>query len=127
MGRAPRLSVKERAKLDVMKGLGVTPAEMASRIGRSRQAVNNYLENPQSYGSKKSPGRPPSLTNREKREIVKLASNSVKSAKDVKKELNLSASAETGHQFIPPHHTATDEVCALSDTQPQDCSPRVRP
>nr|pir hypothetical protein K07C6.14 - Caenorhabditis elegans [Caenorhabditis elegans] len=95
MPRGPQLIRDERSKLDVMANLNISTNEMARQINRSRKCVYNYLNSPLSYGQTKRAPRCKVLSSREERNIVKAASNSFKSANDIRKELNLNVSKQT--------------------------------
>jgi transposase len=69
--------------------------QIATTIKRSRNVVQNYLLLKEEYNTKKSPGRPSSLSLRDKRHIVTTASNKRVSAKQVKAELQLPQSEAT--------------------------------
>ncbi|KZC08907.1 hypothetical protein WN55_00301 [Dufourea novaeangliae] len=50
-------------------------AKIAKLVNRSRKVVSDLLKTPTQYGKKKSRGRPRIITNREKRAILRIASN----------------------------------------------------
>lgn len=95
MPRGSQLSVEEQAKLDVMASLNVSKNEMARQINRSRKCVYNYLNNPLGYGQAKRAPRKTILSSRDEGNIYKIASNSFKSANEIRKELKLTASKRT--------------------------------
>lgn len=69
--------------------------EIARKLGRSLCAIQNFLKDRENYGKNKSSGRPKVLSVRETRQVARLASNSMRSANIIKKELRLSASKST--------------------------------
>ncbi|EFP00390.1 hypothetical protein CRE_01407 [Caenorhabditis remanei] len=95
MVRSTRLSLEQQAQIDLMVELGLHFSEMSRRIGRSRDCIRRYVNDPLAYGTAKSPGRPRILNQREERAVVRCASNTVKSANDVIAELDLKASKST--------------------------------
>uniref|UniRef100_A0A1I7XHG5 DDE_3 domain-containing protein n=1 Tax=Heterorhabditis bacteriophora TaxID=37862 RepID=A0A1I7XHG5_HETBA len=76
MGRASTLSLHERGQIKVLSTAGYTVKQIADVIKRSRKAIMNFLRHQEEYGTKKSSGRPSKLNDREKREILRTASNS---------------------------------------------------
>lgn len=95
MGRKSKLSAYEKGKIDALRAQGVSFREIARQLGRSDHVVRNYCSNPQQYGSKSSPGRPKKLSPRQKRDIIRLASNSTKSITQIRHESGVSASKST--------------------------------
>lgn len=73
---------------------------MARRIVRPHQVVVSYLKNPAEYGKKSTKSRKSKLSARDKCEIFRNASNSMKSLKQIKQELNLDVSRETVRQVL---------------------------
>ena len=105
MGRGRRLSLVEQGQIDVLHRLRKSANFIAKQLRRSRTVVQAYLRSPMLYGKKKSSGRPSALSPREKRELVRTASNSMKSANDLKEQLGLAASRWTIRRTIhaSPH------------------------
>lgn len=58
-------------------------AKIAKLLNRSRNVISKLVKNPDNYGKKKSSGRPPALTPRAKRAILRLASNSKMTARQI--------------------------------------------
>lgn len=100
MPRGTILSSSEQANLDLMKQMGVSIQEMSKRIGRTRSCIRRYLQDPRYYGTKSSSGRPRLLTARDERAIVKEASNSMVSAKEIRARLKLNVSGETVRRVL---------------------------
>lgn len=73
---------------------------MARRIVRPHQVVVSYLKNPAEYGKKSTKSRKSKLSARDKCEIFRNASNSMKSLKQIKQELNSEVSRETVRQVF---------------------------
>lgn len=103
MGRSSALSLQEQAQIDCLHRLDFSVRRIAAEIGRSRCAVSNYLSDPVRYASKKSPGRPPKLSSRQRREIVRKASNSMASANEIIVDLGLNVSESTVLRAL--HHS----------------------
>lgn len=83
MGRAKSLTPSEKNIIQRMKNRGFCISDISKNTGRSRKVILNFLKSPESYGTKKSPGRPPALTTREKRAILRVASNSTLTARQI--------------------------------------------
>uniref|UniRef100_A0A8R1HYW8 HTH_Tnp_Tc3_1 domain-containing protein n=1 Tax=Caenorhabditis japonica TaxID=281687 RepID=A0A8R1HYW8_CAEJA len=107
MARAPFLTSVEQAKVDVMHQLGLKLHEMSRQLGRSRNAIRRYVNDPINYGKnqKQFAGRQKKLTSREERNIIKTVSNSPKSLNEVKRELNLCVCRSTVHNVINRSNT----------------------
>ncbi|KAK6011522.1 hypothetical protein OSTOST_02818, partial [Ostertagia ostertagi] len=89
MPRNNRLSMDEQAEIDVMRDLGWSVRRMSQRIDRSRDCIARYLRNPLAYNTKTLTGRPKKLSERDRRSILRLASNSTKTASEIREELGL--------------------------------------
>lgn len=100
MSKGKALTDKEKGKIEAFHRDKVGIREIARRIGRSHQVVLTYLKNPSGYGKNRKKPRKSKLSGREKREIVRTASNSQKSLKQIKQELNLNVCRETIRQVL---------------------------
>ncbi|PIC13099.1 hypothetical protein B9Z55_027975 [Caenorhabditis nigoni] len=100
MGRGKPLTDYEKGIIDANSAAGMSNRQIAISINRSLNVVNNYVNNPLYYGTKKSSGRPSLLSDRDKRNIVRKASNAVTSCSTIKRELDLNASAETVRRVL---------------------------
>uniref|UniRef100_A0A8R1HPC5 HTH_Tnp_Tc3_1 domain-containing protein n=1 Tax=Caenorhabditis japonica TaxID=281687 RepID=A0A8R1HPC5_CAEJA len=78
MGRGNPLT-DEQGLIDANSTLGMSNQQTAVFIGRSLNVVNNYIKDPRHYGTKKPPGQPSLFSDRDKRNIVRKASNAVTS------------------------------------------------
>lgn len=94
MGKRPQLSLRERGKIDAYVELNLSKRDMARRLRRSCHCITTYLNNKEQYG-KKFKGKPPALNPRDKRRVLRAASNSSKSSNVLKRELHLNASRWT--------------------------------
>ena len=77
MGRAKQLTSEEKKIIQRLKCRFNSIAEIARCTGRSRSVITKFLADPNLYGTKKSPGRPPKVSARDKRRILRFASNSL--------------------------------------------------
>lgn len=75
MGRGKKLTDSEMKTIMTLSKENVSISKIAKVIHRSRKVVMNYLKNPEKYGNTKRPGRPAALSAREKRAILRAASN----------------------------------------------------
>uniref|UniRef100_A0A182S022 HTH_Tnp_Tc3_2 domain-containing protein n=1 Tax=Anopheles funestus TaxID=62324 RepID=A0A182S022_ANOFN len=62
---------------------------------RSPKVINNYLKDPKTYGTRKSPGRPKKLSPRDERKIVRAAAHSTKGCRQIKNDLRLNVGKTT--------------------------------
>lgn len=91
MARGSQLSEYEKGRIDEMR-TGNSIRFISRILGRSHNVVLNYLRNPVLYGTKKGIERPSKLSSREKRRIIHKASNSIKSAAQIRAECSLNVS-----------------------------------
>lgn len=100
MGKKKSMSSIEQEKIDFFHSEGYSNRAIARKIGRSSRTVDRYLKNPSSYG-KNYKGRVSSvLTERDKRNICKIASNSALTIPKIKLQANVSASVSTIRRVI---------------------------
>ena len=95
MPRSTRLSTSEQAQIDVMRDLQWSIRQMSLKLNRSRDCIARYVRDPLAYNAKKSTGRPKKLNDRDRRSILRLASNTAKTANEMKEELGLRVSKST--------------------------------
>ena len=93
MGRGKRLNESERAKIEVLAEYGLSAAEIAKKIKRSTHVVNNFLKLAKNYGQNRNAGRKPTVSERDKREIYRLATKKGASSSTIKAELKLKVTA----------------------------------
>ncbi|CAO4367292.1 unnamed protein product [Caenorhabditis nigoni] len=95
MARGTFLSVAEKAQLDLLRQLGYSILRMSKLIKRSRTVIRRYLDYPLNYGTKPRPGRPRKMKARDDRSVVRAVGNTMKSANDLIRSLNLQVSKYT--------------------------------
>uniref|UniRef100_A0A1I7YKG6 Transposable element Tc3 transposase n=1 Tax=Steinernema glaseri TaxID=37863 RepID=A0A1I7YKG6_9BILA len=95
MGRGKRLSEVEQGQIRVLHDEGLSIRKIALKIGRSHQVVGNYLRDTDNYGKKCSPGRPRKLDKTTERFVRRIASNSQKTACEIRDECGLSVNPST--------------------------------
>lgn len=94
MGRAKQLSTREKGKIDAYSDLNLSITDISRRIRRSFNVVKSYLQNKENYGHNYK-GRQKKLSTRDRRRLCRAASNSTKTSRMLKSELNLNVSRHT--------------------------------
>jgi predicted transcriptional regulator len=94
MGRARHLSDAEKAAIDAFTESGFSPVAVADKLGRSPKCVRFYLKNKDKPFLERR-GRKKSLSEYDKRRIVRAASNNSVSASQLKRNLCLNVSIST--------------------------------
>ena len=85
MSSGKRLNDIEKGQIKAFKGLNLSISYISMRVNRSRKIIRRYLNDPESYGTKTSPGRPQKLSKSEKRVVLREASKGFSSTKRLKK------------------------------------------
>ena len=86
MPRKKPLTFEERGKILAFKETGLSNSAIAKKINRSHSVVDNFIRLKENYNKKKSTGRPEKLSNRDKRIILRNASNSALSVRNIMDE-----------------------------------------
>lgn len=105
MGRKKCLSLEEIGKIKILCEEGYSLRKIAERIGRSHQVISNFLNDPENYG-KKFKGRTKfATTERERRTILREASNSTLTAGQIAHNVGTEASVRTVQRILrnTPH------------------------
>jgi len=95
MPKGLSLSESEKGQIKAYNEQGKSSRWIARKLGRSHDVINCYLKNPETYGTRKSTGRKSKLSDREKRQILRKASNSLISCDKIKCELDLQVHRST--------------------------------
>jgi transposase len=95
MGRGKVLSDLEKGQIIAYKNLNMSNNQISKNIGRSPTVVDNFVNKSDSYGTKKSPGRPSVLTQATKRRLFRTISNNHLSVNQLKSTCDISASKWT--------------------------------
>ena len=105
MPRAPTLSGFEKGQIMTLHQEGLSIRAIAERLKRGKNVIHKYLSSPDTYGTKKSPGRPSKLTKRDKRRLILAASKGDLSAKQIKEAQNIELSTRRVQQILSltPH------------------------
>lgn len=101
MGKGQPLTEAEKAKISTLKDyVELSNRQIAKEIGRSECVVRNFLKNRENYGQSKSTGRPPSISNTQKRQLIRSAANNFKSARQLKIENNVPVGVRRVRQIL---------------------------
>lgn len=105
MGGGKTLSEFEIGKIEVLSRQNVSIRQIAIELHRSFTVIRNYLINRKNYGKKRVGRTKCAISDRERRRILKEASNSTLSARQIKAKLNVNASLRTVQRTIKkcPH------------------------
>jgi transposase len=95
MGLKKALDDYEQGQIDAKIAQGLSLRQIAKDLGRSRTAVAHYIEDPQKYGTRASPGRPKKLTSRDERRLFRAAGAGDLSAAKLREKLGLDVSKGT--------------------------------
>lgn len=100
MPKGKYLSQEEKYTILAYRKKNMSIKQISKDIGRSRCVVRNFLQDPENYGKNYPKTIKQKLTTRDKRKIVNTASNSTKSLRQIKAELDLNVSRETIRQVL---------------------------
>lgn len=105
MGRGRTLSLEERGKINALTQEGYSNRQIARKIGRSTWVINAYLNDIENYGNNRRGRIATATTARERRAILRLASNSRATARQIKGRVACDASVRTIQRVIKkcPH------------------------
>ena len=105
MPRVSHLSKEEKRRTLLWKAESMSPVDIAKNLGRSRKTIQAFLKNPERSGTVKRPGRPPSVSQTDKRIIKREAPKSNKSARDLLNDLSLSIAIRRTQQILQEEPT----------------------
>lgn len=105
MGRGKTLSEAETAKIDLLIEMGWSFRKIAKKIDRSHQVVSSYVRNRENYGKNRAGRTVGAINDRDRRRILREASNSMLSTKQIKEKLDVGGSLSTIQRVIKraPH------------------------
>lgn len=105
MGRGKTLTKVERAQVDVLNNENCSMREIARRLRRSDYVIRNYLRNKENYDQKRKGRTATATTERERRKILRIASNSAATARQIRDVVGTSASVRTVQRILKksPH------------------------
>ncbi|XP_043584063.1 uncharacterized protein LOC122568430 [Bombus pyrosoma] len=99
MGRGKKLNESEKKQILELKQQRLSVTKI-SKVIRRRRVIHNFLKNVEDYGKKKSTGRPSSLPDRDKRAILRAASNSQLTTKQIMEKCSVSASVSSVRRVL---------------------------
>lgn len=100
MPRGKELSREEQAKIDAFHESGVSCRQIAIKMNRSPTVIANYVKQPQKYGIKKRSGRRSTITERQKRKIIRLAGVEHFTASEIKGNMHLQVTNRRIRQIL---------------------------
>lgn len=100
MGRGKKLDPQEMIKIKTLKEEGYSIREIARRLSRSHHVIMKYLEDPENYGKRYRGRMKRATTDRERRRILREASNSSLSASQIALKVGTKASVRTVRRII---------------------------
>lgn len=95
MPRGLKLTEFEKGQITAYEGQNKSNRWIANKLNRSLDVINRYVKDKANYGTTKRSGRPQKLSVRQKRHIVRKASNSTISCATIKRELGLEVHRDT--------------------------------
>ncbi|KAK9680285.1 Transposase [Popillia japonica] len=100
MGRQKCLTAEEIGKIKAFHQEGYSARAIARKIGRSHQVVSGLIKDPENYG-KRFKGRTKFVTtDRERRAILRAASNSALTARQIANKVGTNASVRTVQKLL---------------------------
>lgn len=95
MPRNKQLNDYEKGQIDALSAQNLSAGKISGIIMRSKKVVCSYLNDKENYGKSKRSGRKPSLSSRDKRMIIRTASNQNITRNQIKSKLGLEVSKWT--------------------------------
>jgi len=100
MPRGKTLTPLERGQTAAYADEGRSSAWISRKLNRSRTVIQNYLRSPSTYATAKRSGRKRKMSERSERQLLREASNSAKSARQLQLSLNLPISASRTRAYL---------------------------
>lgn len=101
MPRGKQLTEVEKVKISTLKeNTSLSNRQIAKKINRSRNVVGNFLKNRENYGQITRTGRKPAISSVQKRQLIRSAANSSKSARQLVSENNISVGVRRVQQIL---------------------------
>ena len=105
MSKGKLLTDFEKGQIAAYAESGMSKREIARRINRSHNVVIYFLKNPGNYGKKNAGGWTPTVTNREKRLLLRDLTDKSMSIREAKRVNGLTASIATIWRSIKVYQT----------------------
>ncbi|RHY45712.1 hypothetical protein DYB38_011696 [Aphanomyces astaci] len=100
MPAGSKLSEEEQGMILALKAVGKGLREIERLIGRSRGAITLFLKDTAAYNTKKRTGRPPKVTSTDIRRLIRTASNSFLSSRELVAQCQLTIKARRARQLL---------------------------
>lgn len=115
MGRSTCLTDDERKQILEMREQKYTNKKIAETLGRSPKVVTRFLKDPNMYGKKRYQGRPNALNEHQKEVILKVASTSSLSAREIAEEAGVDTNPKNIQRLLkkPENFTKFHQDCRL--------------
>ena len=120
MPRGTYLSDVEKGKILAFLENGLSFREIGRKLGRSDKVVRNFAKNQSQYGKNKTGGPKRKLSERDRRRIVKAASNSMKSLSQISADCGVKVSNSTISKVRNESGTITRQSLITVPRLPQD-------
>ena len=100
MGRGKLLSATEKDVALNLHKKGMKISEIAENLNRSRKVIYNLLKDPKNYGTNRNGGRPRMISERQKRIILREASNSHLTARKIAEKVGISTNVRNVQRVL---------------------------
>jgi transposase len=100
MDRGKRLTAEDIGSIKCLREEGYSNREIARRIHRSAKVVNNFVQDIENYGKNYRGGIQTATTARERRTILRDASNSTITPRKINEAIESAASLRTVQRLI---------------------------
>ncbi|CAK9809093.1 Transposable element Tc3 transposase [Anthophora quadrimaculata] len=100
MGSGKRLSESKISNSLALKEQKLSITQIAKVVSRSRKVIYNLLKDISAYGKKKSTGRPAALSERDTRAILRGASNSCATAREIAKKAGVETNVRNVRRLL---------------------------
>ena len=106
MGRRNALTTQEISAIEVHKNYGLSNRQIAKKLGRSHNVINNYYKLKENYGKNWNYDGNKKLGTRTARRIFQKAVNNHISARQIKTEMELPITTRRVQQILKGNHNA---------------------
>uniref|UniRef100_A0A1I7XJ30 Uncharacterized protein n=1 Tax=Heterorhabditis bacteriophora TaxID=37862 RepID=A0A1I7XJ30_HETBA len=120
MEMSSKMIQHKRDQIKVPSTTAYTVKRSADVVKRSRKPIMNFLCHQEEYGTKKSSGRPSKLNDREKREILRTATNNTINIVGIRRTGGIDASKSMMLRMLdkyPKYCPIPDEEVSTTDTR----------
>ncbi|ETV78810.1 hypothetical protein H257_07640 [Aphanomyces astaci] len=121
MPAGPKLTEEEQAMILALTAVGKGHREIERLLSRSRSAIAHFLRDPAGYNINKRSGRPPKVSAQDLRRLLRTASNSFLSSRELVDECQLAIKARRARQLLNQakhlHAKGTSTLAILEGNQ----------